>query len=189
MPGGAGPWLALGGPRPAPQPLQPVDIGSWQCMPGTPRYKRFFRQPFFDTLAVNRSCVIASCLYRRCRYCSHSMNLARRCRVDQAQRIHQAHQSALLVATGVVDPALRALIHPLGLGSWKGVQRATRRSCRLRRLKERDCFALLAMTHRESRSRFRLRITTLDSRLRGNDRVVRGYNWFAHSKKLSTWYS
>ena len=51
--------MVLGGPRPAPPSLQPVDIGSWQCMPGTPRYKRFFRQPFFDTLAVNRSCVIA----------------------------------------------------------------------------------------------------------------------------------
>ena len=65
----------------------------------------------------------ASCLYRRCRYCSHSMNLARRCRVDQAQRIHQAHQSALLVATGVVDPALRALIHPtFGSGFMERVQ-------------------------------------------------------------------
>ena len=61
---------------------------------------------------AHRPVIIASCLYRRCRCCSHSMNLARRCRVDQAQRIHQAHQSALLVATGVVDPALRALIHP-----------------------------------------------------------------------------
>ena len=36
---------------------------------------------------AHRPVIIASCLYRRCRCCSHSMNLARRCRVDQAQRI------------------------------------------------------------------------------------------------------
>ena len=39
-----------------------------------------------------------SCQYRRSQHCSHPLNLACSCRVDQAQRIHHANQLARLVA-------------------------------------------------------------------------------------------
>ena len=39
-----------------------------------------------------------------------------RCRVDQAQRIHRAEYRLWSTLNGLVDPALRALIHPTSTG-------------------------------------------------------------------------